>query len=309
MKRVKMLVGLLGVLMLGLAACTTTTSPPLPQPTTEALAPQPAATSEPLAATVNGQPIYLSEYERQMASYELYMAASGRDPSTPEGQATLAQDRAWVLDRMIEQRLMEHAAAEVGVVVTDQDVEAMLTQVREDMGEDAFQQYLQDEGMTLEQMRERLHQEMVVVQITNQIAGQVPARTEHVHARHILVGSEEEARQVLNQLQAGADFAELAQTYSREESTRDAGGDLGTFPRGILTSPEVEEVAFNLEPGQISGIVRSDMGYHIIQVVERVPNMEVGAESLQMLQNKAVREWLEGLWAEAEIERFVSTTP
>jgi parvulin-like peptidyl-prolyl isomerase len=101
----------------------------------------------------------------------------------------------------------------------------------------------------------------------------------------------------------------LARTYSQDTSTRDTGGDLGFFPMGILTAPEVEAAAFALQPGQISDIIQSSMGYHIVQVVERVPDMEIDPENLRLLREKASRAWLEGLRAAANIQRFVSTTP
>jgi len=76
-------------------------------------------------------------------------------------------------------------------------------------------------------------------------------------------------------------------------------------PRGILTSPEVEEAAFALQPGQISGVIHSALGYHIVQVVDRVPDQEISAENLRLLRDRAVREWLDGLRQQADIQIFV----
>jgi peptidyl-prolyl cis-trans isomerase C len=145
--------------------------------------------------------------------------------------------------------------------------------------------------------------------MANRAVEAVPTHAEHIHARHILVNSEEEARQILSQLQAGGDFVSLARTYSQDTSTRDTGGDLGFFPRGILTAPEVEAAAFALQPGQFSDVIQSSMGYHIVQLVERVPDMEIDPENLRLLREKASREWLEELRAGATIERFVASTP
>ena len=97
-----------------------------------------------------------------------------------------------------------------------------------------------------------------------------------VRASHILLRtegrSEEEVRaraeKVLAEARGGADFAGLARTYSDDESNRDQGGDLGYFARGRMV-PEFEEAAFNLEPGQISELVRSTFGFHVIKVTDK----------------------------------------
>ncbi len=294
-----------------LVACTA--APPTPTPTprpgddplpTDTPAPA-TATPVPLAALVNGEPITLDEYERQVSRYEASMALSGQDPDTAEGQAELLQGREWVLNFMIEQRLIEQAARDIGVSASDAEVDAAIASMREDIGEEAFQQWLTNEQMTLDDMREQLRNDMMATKMANQVAEAVPTVTEHIHARHILVRTEEEARQILGRLQAGADFVALAQSYSQDSSTASVGGSLDYFPRGVLTSREVEDAAFALAPGQVSDVVRSTLGYHIIQVVDRVPEMEVEAENLRLLRDKAVREWLENLRDNAQIERFV----
>ncbi|RME36452.1 MAG: peptidylprolyl isomerase, partial [Thermoflexia bacterium] len=110
---------------------------------------------------------------------------------------------------------------------------------------------------------------------------------------------------LLAQLQSGADFAQLARLYSQDESTRDVGGDLGWFPRGVLLAPEVEEAAFALQAGQVSPVIRSAFGYHIVQTLERAENRPISPENLQLLQEQAVQRWIEQLWNQAAIERYV----
>ena len=286
---------------IGLEQSAPSDPPPTPEP--------PTPTLEPLAAVVNGEEISLAEYERQIARYEASMAAAGQDPSTEEGQAALEQARDWVLDRMIEQRLIEQAATQAGITISDQDVNGTIEALRAEIGAEAFQQRLQNEGLTLEEMREELRRELIASEMVNQIVEQVPTHAEHIQARHILLVTEEDARQILAQLQAGADFVALARTYSQDASTRDVGGDLGYFPRGVLTSSEVEGVAFSLELGQLSNVIPSSLGYHIVQVLDRKPDMEISPDNLRLLRDKAVREWLEGLWTQANVQRHINTTP
>ncbi len=269
----------------------------------------PSPTPEPQAALVNGQPLLLADYEREVALYAASMAAAGQDVTTPEGQEALAQGRELVLEMLINQMLIEQAAGAAGVTVSDEELDATIATLRAETGEEAFGQWLVDQGMSLEDFRKRLRSDTIATRMANRAVESVPTHAEHIHARHILVNTEAEARQILSQLQAGGDFVSLARTYSQDVSTRDTGGDLGFFPRGILTSPEVEAAAFDLQPGQISDVIQSGMGYHIVQVIERVPDMEIDPENLRLLREKASRAWLEELRATANIQRFVSSTP
>ena len=101
---------------------------------------------------------------------------------------------------------------------------------------------------------------------------------EEVRASHILLKTEgkddaavkKEAEDVLAKAKAGADFAELAKKYSEDDSNKDKGGDLGFFPKGQMV-PEFDAVAFAMQPGQISDLVKTQFGYHIIKMVERKP--------------------------------------
>jgi len=103
---------------------------------------------------------------------------------------------------------------------------------------------------------------------------------ERVHARHILLKTEgksdaekkalmAKAQDLLKQLKNGADFAELAKKYS-DDSSKDQGGDLGWFTHGQMV-PEFDSVAFSLKPKELSGVVTSQFGYHIIQTLEKEP--------------------------------------
>ncbi len=278
-------------------------SPTLPAPTAPPATPTP---ERPLAARVNGQPVYLVDYERQVAQYQDALAASGVDIASPEGQERIRQMRAQILEWMIEQVLIEQAAAGMGITVTDEDVQAAIAQMVQDAGsQEAFQEHLARSGMTLPDLQVQLRAELLRARVLERVQATVPERAEQVHARHILVDTRERAEALLGQIQAGADFAQMARMYSQDESTRDAGGDLGWFPRGVLLAPEVEEVAFSLQAGQVGPIVQSQFGYHIVQTLERRQDEPISPEHRQLLQDRAVQSWLESLWNQAVIERFV----
>lgn len=261
----------------------------------------------PLAARVNGMPILLSEYEKQVAEWEAAFLSQNTGLSESDRQAMIAQGRRQVLDVMIEQALIEQAAAQAGITVTDQEVQDTIARdIQENGGQAKFDAWLQANNWTVEEYQKRQRSMMIASKMFEYVTRDVPTRAEQVHARHILVAGEQEARDILAQLQAGADFGVLAAQHSLDPSTKDSGGDLGFFPRGTLVVPEVEEAAFALGVGQISDVITSAMGYHIVQVLERVPDMTLTEESWQALKETTFRRWLAGLWDTAQIEILVS---
>lgn len=317
------LIGLLFVLIFSIACASTTVSPSAPsatpasenvattppEPTATAAPPSPTA-EPPLAARVNGQPIYLADYERELARYEASLSAQGIDPNSQEGQEELAQAKDWILNVMIEQVLTEQAAEKAGVAVSEEEVNAyMQAMIDENGGEEAFRAKLEKWGETYDDAKREVHAQLVGMAMTERVIESVPTTAKHIHARHILVDTQQEAESIHAQLEAGADFTALAKAHSQDASTRESGGDLGFFPRGILVAPEVEEAAFALQPGQFSDVVSSSLGYHIVQVVEQDPERPIGPENLRLLQDQAVQRWIESLWARAEVERFVDTAP
>ena len=135
---------------------------------------------------------------------------------------------------------------------------------------------------------------------------QIAAEPE-VHARHILVETEDEAKQVVEELKKGADFAELAKKKSKDPGASD-GGDLGFFTKDQMV-PEFSAAAFSLEPGKISDPVKSQFGWHVIKVEEKrnrkPPDFEqVKPQIESYLTRKAQGATVEKLRAEAKVERL-----
>lgn len=119
-----------------------------------------------------------------------------------------------------------------------------------------------------------------------------------LQASHILVDTESQAKEILQKLADGADFAQLAKQYSKDPS-KEKGGDIGYFRRGQLI-PEFENACFALEVGNISDIVKTQFGYHIIRLTDRVEprireSTEVKDEIVRDLKGQAEREGFEHL--------------
>jgi foldase protein PrsA len=279
---------------------------PSPMPTsavpTAAFTPTPPA---PLAALVNGQYVFLADYELRVAQYEEALVQQGIDPNTSEGQADLAQARRDVLEGLIDGVLIEQGAVGLGIGVTEEELEG---QVEADIsaggGQAAFEEWLQATGQTRDDYKEMLRQAMISQRVMEAVSSEAGQEAEQVHARHILVDNEETAQQLQAMLQEGADFAALAREYSQDAATKDNGGDLGWFPRGLVAA-EFESAAFALQPGQVSGVVQLGEGYHILQVVEREAARPLTPEQQLDLKLAMFDEWLTGQKASAVIERFV----
>lgn len=256
----------------------------------------------PLAALVNGEPIVLADYQRLVDQFETSFKEQEMGPESEEALTAL---RRQVLEQMINQKLIEQAAAREGLSVSEEELTARIEEGKREMGgEEKFNEWLQANGMTQEDLRAMLRSQLLTNAVRDRITASVSTVTEQVRARHILVTTEETAREILAQLQGGGDFAALAQQYSEDLTTKDNGGDLGFFPRGMMP-PEFEEAAFGLSPGQVSGVVETQFGFHVIQVLEKDASREIPPEMLQALQQEAFMDWMEEQRAKATIERFV----
>jgi peptidyl-prolyl cis-trans isomerase C len=136
-------------------------------------------------------------------------------------------------------------------------------------------------------------------------AAQQPPEPE-IHARHILVPTEEEAKAALARVKAGEDFAKVATELSKDPGGE--GGDLGWFTKDRMV-PEFSEAAFKLEPGQVSDPVKTQFGWHIIKVEEKrektfPPFEQVKEQAARYVAQKAQSDLIAGLRDNAKIERF-----
>ena len=260
-----------------------------------------------VAARVNGQDISLAVFQKQFFQFKVALSDQKIDLNTDEGKAALAQVRLQVLNSLIELALIEQAASRMGIAITDDQLN---TRVRETIaaggGDEKFQAWLVESGISLEEFRDQLRAEMLTESVIHQITNAVSDKTEQVHARHILLGSEDKAQEALRRVQAGEDFATVAREMSVDDITRTEGGDLGFFPKGMLSVPrEVEDAAFALQPGQVSGVVRSPYGFHIIQVVERQSDRVLQPDVYQAMKQKSFDEWLQRERASAQVEILI----
>ncbi len=284
-----------------LTACASTPSTPLPPISgVNTAIPTILPTNEPIAAVVNNQTIPLSALDKAV-NRRLDGIKSVGDPM-PADPTTF---RLSVLDSLIDQMLIEQAATIQGIKVTDADVETEVqTNISIAGSKEKWQAQLTADRMSEADYRAGLRSALITQKMRDIVTASIGNTSEQVHARHILVATEAQVNDILAKLKAGSDFAQLAAQYSLDVSTKQTGGDLGWFSRGELLQKAVEDSAFSLQDNQLSGPVKSELGYHIIQTLERVKDRPIDPDTRFKLSEDAFERWIQSLRKGAHIEKY-----
>jgi peptidyl-prolyl cis-trans isomerase C len=297
-------------------------TPPAPAPA-PAAKPVPAQLPE-VVARVNGEAISGKDLD------DAVRAIAGRAGPIPADE----RDRVYrgVLDNMIGYRLMIQEAKARKITVADADVDAQVAQIRAQFPSDAqFQQALTAQRTTLEAVRNDARDGMSADKLVeSEIAGKVTVKPEavtdfyqknqdkfqqgpRVRASHILIGipqnadaatkqqAKAKADALLKDLKAGQDFAATAKANSQDPGSAPNGGDLGYFEQGQMVPP-FEQAAFALKPGEMSEVVETQFGYHIIKVAEKQESRVVPLEEAK----GQIEEYLTQQNRHAQTELFVN---
>lgn len=155
---------------------------------------------------------------------------------------------------------------------------------------DEFNEYYEDYNFDIDDYWYIFETELLRVKLMEMVITEYDTFQEEVWARHILVETEEEAQEVYELLMDGGDFHELAAEYSTDTSTSDIGGDLGWFDDETMVD-EFTEVAFSLEPGEISEPFETTYGFHIVQVLGKREN-QIDDDDLEEDIEEAFDTWL-----------------
>jgi parvulin-like peptidyl-prolyl isomerase len=169
-------------------------------------------------------------------------------------------------------------------------------------------------GLTEAQYRQIYRATLLKEKLQDALGAEVAKVAEQSHARHILVETEDEAKKVIERLNKGEDFADLAQEVSKDTGSGAEGGDLGFVPRGRFVKP-VDEAVFTLPIGEISQPIQSDFGWHVVEVLER-EERELLPQDLSRNQRQAYTDWvgtartaanIQDNWSTAKVPRDTST--
>lgn len=286
-----------------------------------------------IVARVNGVAIPRAELERAIRNLE----ANVGNTIPVERRSEIYRG---ILDQIVEMRLLEQEAAARNIKTTDAEVNSGLDQMKAQAPTpQEFEKALTARRMTEAELRLEARQRLTVDKLLSSEVEPKAAVTdadidafykknpqlflqpEAMRASHILIkvdsGAPAEAKaaaktkvdDILRQIKAGGDFAALAKQHSSDGSAAN-GGDLGFFPRGQMVKA-FEDAAFGLQPGQVSPVVESEFGYHIIRAAEHrsartVPLAEVSDRIAQALrqqkQQELAQQFVQALKTKGKVE-------
>ncbi len=250
---------------------------------------QPAPPTDAVVARVNGVEIHRSEVLDQLRALPAQVRQIPLDQFIKVYYPRL-------IDQMVNDKLLI-AAGKAEKLGDDKEVKAKVALYQDHAIEEVYVSRAVKAKITDKAVHDRFEQ----------VLKENPPQDE-VHARHILVATEAEAKDIIAQLDKGAKFEVLAKSKSSDSSAKD-GGDLGFFTKGDMV-PEFADVAFKLKPGEYSKVpVKTQFGYHVIKVEERraskAPTFEESKEQLTQEMGEKVTAALVGdLKAKAKVETF-----
>lgn len=275
-------------------------------------------------AKVNGDTISQDEFDKNFEMYKkAYESQFGPDIMKKDA----GNDKTFeevikenILEKLITEKLITESAKEKNITVTDEEFNEQLKNYEEILGgEEKYKEFLKQNNLTEEYFKDSIKKEMIIDKYKNDYVNGLKISEEEakkhfeenkdayvkIRASHILVKTEEEAKKVLEKIQKGEDFHALAATESIDNMSAVQGGDLGFFARGQMV-PEFEEAAFSLKPGEVSEIVQTDYGYHIIKVEDRLDKYEdVKDEVLEDLKNQKYEVSVKKMRDEAKVKIYM----
>lgn len=291
-----------------------------------------AKITEDTLALVNGKSIAISEYTNSFALVEKsYNDLYGENIWTQDinGRTVKQIIKDEIVNTLIIEELIQEYVETTDFAIEDEKVTEVYNDFQEAIKEEEdLKTFYTENNLDEVFFRDQIRTQLVVEEFRRLVTEEVrsdeakleelySAYTIQVNASHILVEEDVLAKLVLEKAKAGEDFAELATEYSKDPGSAANGGNLGYFPRGVMV-PEFEAVAFTLGVGEVSDIVESQFGYHIIKVedVQTVKDIEDGGANeeevkyykdliVNNLSEDAYNAKLDELFANADIQKFV----
>ncbi|MEE0451130.1 peptidylprolyl isomerase [Peptacetobacter sp.] len=296
-------------------------------------------------ADVNGTKITLGQYEFMLkmnkASVESTIGgAEGWEQKDQSGQTYKDKYKTLVLDQMINTELLAQNAEKEGIKVTDKEIQSSYNDLKTYVNSDEqIKKSAEDLGISDDFLKEQAKLSLLIQKSQEKFYSEEKVsdsemkkyydehideyKKDEVEASHILIKTtddqnkplpeaeqkkaKEKAEKVLKEVKAGGDFAELAKKYSQDPGSAANGGALGAFGKGMMVK-EFEDAAFGMEPGQVSDLVKTDFGYHIIKVTDRIKETTSFDEAKEGIKEEILKnkygEKIAELQKKAKIEKF-----
>ena len=292
-----------------------------------------------IAAIVNDDVITIYEVNREYATILREEEKRTGQPLSPEALKTLKQD---LITALIDRKLIKQKIKELNIAVSEEEVRQSIEDVKKQnkLSQEALTSALLAQGMTFDQYRAQIKEQLERLRLMSQeVKSKIQVGEKEIRdyydanlsqfteeptyrARHIFLkiaknASNDEikkvmlkAANVMTETGSGADFAEMAKKYSDDPGAAKDGGDLGTFKKGDML-PEIENAVLAMKPGEISELVTSSAGFHIIKLEEKIAGKVKPFESVkgliddQLYRKKSeerFKQWAEDLRKSATIE-------
>ena len=251
-----------------------------------------------------------------------YASQPGAPPFPKEGTAQYDQLKVSIIDYLVQNEVIKQQAAEMKVTVTQKQLDERVKQVTDQVGgQKKLDDLLKKQGVSLEQLNSQLESQMLQEAVRTKVGentkvteAQIKAYfddpknesqfivADSVDARHVLLDAKNKAEALKVQKLLAADpsdanWAKVAKKYSIDPGTKDKGGSLGSFPKGRMV-PEFDKVAFSIKQGVISAPVKSQFGWHVIEVTKITPaKKSTLADSTKQIRQTLLTTAQQTLWA------------
>jgi len=248
----------------------------------------------------------------------------------PQYKAAIQQ----IMPQLVGIEIAKAYASEHNITASDKEVDQEIEKIKKQVGDqarsssgqdlsnqEAYEQALKQNNITEEELRDNIRENLPVQKVQEKVAGNAETTDEEIQkyyeqnkeaqfttpeqrcVRHILFTKDQKqkAEDVKKQLENGADFAKLAKQYSQDPGSAKKGGDLGCLGKGE-TVPPFEEAAFGAKEGEIVGPVKTQFGYHILEVTDTKPKQtrplsevepQIKSQLASEEQSKAFSKWLD----------------
>lgn len=281
---------------------------------------------EGVVARVNDEDITVEEFDVEFEIYkETYERQLGEGALTrvePDGRTLETEIKERLLDTLIVERLIMQDATAKDITITDAEVDEKIGEIIESLGgEEQFNEFLESNAMTREYFINYTKNDILFSKHSEDFINSIKIEDDEAQeffnenkedlvvlkASHILLSTEEDGNRVLQALENGESFEDLVITESKDSTSAINGGDLGYIVKGKYSAvPEFEKAVFDLEVGEISDLVQTEVGFHIIRLDERRDTFEeLKDEISNLLKNQEYANYVKELEAKGKITIYM----